>query len=76
MLTRVPAPAARAPLSPVVEHSTDETILMMIGARVLAAARENTVPESAVLMDDGATCNIRTTAQGRVPNTWRKPTGP
>eukprot|EP00966_Prymnesium_polylepis_P124759 2885446-Prymnesium_polylepis.1 len=27
-------------------------------------------------MDDGATCNIRTTAQGCVPNTWRKPAGP
>eukprot|EP00966_Prymnesium_polylepis_P126682 2929591-Prymnesium_polylepis.1 len=27
------------------------------------------VPASVTLMDDGATCNIRTTAQGRVPNT-------
>eukprot|EP00966_Prymnesium_polylepis_P162320 3751659-Prymnesium_polylepis.1 len=54
-----------------------ETIMMMaetnvaevaagrISERVVAAARENTVPESAVLMDDGATCNIRTTAQGQ-----------
>eukprot|EP00966_Prymnesium_polylepis_P046396 1074618-Prymnesium_polylepis.1 len=27
-------------------------------------------------MDDGATCNIRTTAQGRVPNTYRAANGP
>ena len=46
-----------------------------IEEKVVAALRKSPIPSSAVLMDGGATCGIRTTTRGAIPNTWRKPVG-
>ena len=49
--------------------------LGQIEERVVAALRKSPIPNSAVLMDGGATCGIRTSTRGIIPNTWRRPMG-
>eukprot|EP00966_Prymnesium_polylepis_P041887 972741-Prymnesium_polylepis.1 len=82
------SPIAESPHRDVlIDSGANEMVLMIgdqsvaevsgrIGERVIAAARQSKMPDSAVLMDDGATCNIRTSDRGRIPHTWQPSNGP